>query len=82
MILPEVVNDESIASNGPGEEYAVGPEGHLDHTPKVARTILVRDSASLTLCFENLQLDTLEGTASIAGNIAVQGMSSNVYVQG
>ena len=41
MILPEVVNDESIASNGPGEEYAVGPEGHLDHTPKVARTILV-----------------------------------------
>ena len=48
MILPEVVNDESIASNGPGEEYAVSPEGHLDHTPKVARTILVRDSVSLT----------------------------------
>ena len=54
MILLEVVNDESIASNGPGEEYAVSPEGHLDHTPKVARTILVRDSVSLTKCFENL----------------------------
>ena len=48
MILPEVVNDESIVSNGPGEEYAVSPEGHLDHTLKVARTILVRDSANLT----------------------------------
>ena len=48
MILLEVVNDESIASNGPGEEYGVCPEGHLDHTPKVAGTILVRDSVSLT----------------------------------
>ena len=48
MILPEVLNDESIASNGPGEEYVVSPEGHLDHTPKAARTILVRDSVSLT----------------------------------
>ena len=48
MILPEVVNDESIVTNGPGEEYVVGPEGHLDHTPKAARTILVRDSVSLT----------------------------------
>ena len=78
-ILPEATNSENIASNGPGDEHDVSPGGRLGHTAKAARTILVSDSVGLALYFGNLQSDTLEGPASIAENVAGQGVSFNVH---
>ena len=43
------MNGKSATSNdGPGDENDVSPEDCFGHTPKAARTILVRDSVGLT----------------------------------
>ena len=51
----------------------------MDHTAKAARAVLVRNSVDLALCFGNLQSGTLEEPASIAGNVAGQGVSFDVH---
>ena len=74
-------DDENVSGGGPNDERNASQECSFnDLTQMATRTILVRDSISLSSCIENLQSNISKGPAGTAGNIAGQGAPSDVHV--